>query len=158
MNMRTQLRYLRTAVLLALALCLQLVAGPGFAQGYNVPTELAGLGFGLGVSMSSDLGRQSHVVQATNVNGIVRIKETQDVIVGFVLEAHYFFWQGNFGPSPFGMDPLWQRPWGTGPFVAIEIGGASSTGTNNPVSAYALGWMVGFKEPPAIDASGKSRT
>jgi hypothetical protein len=84
------------------------------------------------------------------------IKETQDVIVGFVLEAHYFFFQGNFGPTPMGVDPLWVRPWGTGPFVAIEIGGASSSGNNNPVSAYALGWMVGFKEPPAIDASGKA--
>jgi len=153
--MKAQLHYFRTAVVLAVALCLQLMAGPGFAQGYDVPTELKGLGFGLGISMSADVGRQSHVVQATNVNGIVRIKETQDVIVGFVLETHYFFAQGRFRSDPFGMNPLYDREWGTGPFVAIELGGANTTGNNNPVSAYALGWMVGFREAPKIDPTTK---
>ena len=83
--------------------------------------------------------------EATNVNNIVRIKETEDVTVGIVLEAHYFFFQGVFGATT--LSPMWNRPWGTGPFVAIELGGGGSTG-NNPISAYALGWMVGFKQPP----------
>ena len=54
-------------------------------------TSWGGLNWGIGISLSADIGRQSHVVTATNVGGIVRVQETQDVIVGFVLEAHYFF-------------------------------------------------------------------
>jgi hypothetical protein len=80
-----------------------------------------GLGLGIGISVSADVGRQSHIVDAAVVNGLVRIKDTQDVIVGFVLEAHYFFHQGRYG----GFNPTyWDPTWGTGPFVAIEIGGA----------------------------------
>jgi hypothetical protein len=79
-----------------------------------------GLGLGIGISVSADVGRQSHIVDAAVVNGLVRIKDTQDVIVGFVLEAHYFFHQGRYG----GFNPTyWDPTWGTGPFVAIEIGG-----------------------------------
>jgi hypothetical protein len=106
---------------------------------------LGGLGLGLGVSMSTDLGRQSHVREAVNVNGIVRVTDTQDVIVGFVLEAHYFFSQGNWNPPYF---YNWNTTWGTGPFVAIEIGGGGSPASNSgPITAYGLGWMIGFREP-----------
>lgn len=176
--MNTQLRYLlRAAVVLALVSGLQLMGGPGLAQGsgktgQNAPTAtspppttvvpawgtdpgLTGVGFGLGVSVSADLSRQSHIREAVQVNNIVRIKETEDVTVGFVLEAHYFFFQGHFRPIPLAPGVLWDRPWGTGPFVAVEMGG-SGTMSNNPISAYALGWMVGFKEPPSYNPkSGK---
>jgi hypothetical protein len=168
MNMNPQLRYFLRPAVLAAALSLQLIAAPSFAQDgkkstatdppppdpYAVPTALKGLGFGLGISVSADLSRQSHIREAVQVNNIVRIKDTEDVTVGFVLEAHYFFFQGHFGSIPLAPNLSWDRPWGTGPFVAIEIGGGGTT-SNNPVSAYALGWMVGFKEPPYYNATSK---
>jgi len=148
------LRYfLRTAVLATGAL-LQLLGAPGFAQ---TPTasDLTGLGLGLGVSTSVDLSRQGHVVQAVaDANRIVRIQQTSDVTVGFVLEAHYFFAQGDLGALPGGVAPNWKRPWGTGPFVAIELGSNSGSTSNNPISAYALGWMVGFQEPGTTKITG----
>jgi hypothetical protein len=155
--MNPQLRYFLRPAVLATALCLQLMAAPSFAEdatpkkqdapppGYVVPDPWGGFGFGLGISMSADLGRQSHIVEANNINGIVRIKDTQDVIVGFVLEAHYFFNQGNWNPPYF---RNWNSTWGTGPFVAIEIGGSGAAPTAaGPITAYGLGWMIGFREP-----------
>jgi len=163
MNLRY---FIRTAVL-ATGVLLQLLGAPGFAQDansknppaapaapaapakYTAPEPWGGLGFGLGVSLSTDLGRVSHVVSADNVNGIVRVKDTQDVVVGFVLEAHYFFNQGNF---PWLGN--WNSTWGTGPFVAIEIGSSSAAPTaGGPITAYGLGWMVGFREPTKWDYS-----
>lgn len=155
--MNPQLRYFLRPAVLATALCLQLMAVPSFAEdakpknappppdGYTAPSPLGGLGFGLGISMSADLARQSHIVEANNINGIVRVKDTQDVIVGFVLEAHYFFNQGNWNP-PYSRN--WNPTWGTGPFVAVEMGGSGSAPTAaGPISAYGLGWMIGFREP-----------
>jgi hypothetical protein len=53
---------------------------------------------------------------------------TQDVTVGFVLEAQYFFNPYNWNsPNP----THWNYTWGTGPFVAIEIGGGSTAPTSS---------------------------
>src|SRR5262249_35948536 len=112
MNMNPKLRYFLRSAVLAAAPFLPLIDAPSFAQDgkkstatdpppatdpYAVPAALKGLGFGLGISVSADLSRQSHIREAVQVNNIVRIKDTEDVTVGFVLEAHYFFFQGHFG-------------------------------------------------------------
>jgi hypothetical protein len=161
MNMSPQLRYFLRRAVLAAALFLQLMDAPSFAESakplappqYAVPDPWGGFGLGLGVSVSGDLGRQSHIVQATNVNGIVRIKDTQDVIVGFVLEAHYFFSQGPLWAQQHSRP--WNPHWGTGPFVAIEIGGGGAPASAaGPITAYGLGWMIGFRQPSSIDANG----
>src|SRR6516162_7931612 len=114
-------------------------------------TPWGGLNWGIGISLSADIGRQSHVVTATNVGGIVRVQETQDVIVGFVLEAHYFFVE----PYNWPRNRYWSTRWGTGPFVAIEAGGTSSGAGQGPISAYALGWMIGWKEPSGFQPDGQ---
>jgi hypothetical protein len=46
--------------------------------------------------------------------------------------------------------------WAWGPFIAVEVGGGTSatpTGSNNPITGYALGWMIGLRHPTAITTS-----
>jgi hypothetical protein len=93
------------------------------------------LGVGLGLTLNAD--KVSRVTSASPVNGIVRVTATNDAVAGIVLESHYFFVPSrSFATVPEGA-------WGHGPFVAIVAG--SSGG--NVISAYALGWMIGFREP-----------
>ena len=93
------------------------------------------LGVGLGLTLNTD--KVSRVTSASVVNGIVRVTGTNDAVAGIVLESHYFFVPNH----PFFSVP--EGAWGHGPFVAIVAG---STG-NDVISAYALGWMIGFREP-----------
>jgi hypothetical protein len=46
--------------------------------------------------------------------------------------------------------------WAQGPFIAVEVGGgtnATPSGSNNPITGYALGWMIGFRHPTAATTS-----
>jgi hypothetical protein len=46
--------------------------------------------------------------------------------------------------------------WAWGPFIAVEVGGgtnATPSGSNNPITGYALGWMIGFRHPTAATTS-----
>jgi len=77
-----------------------------------------------------------------------------NVGVGFVLEAHYFFRAREFGGGTTcsSTDPIYQlncNEVATGPFVAIEVGGGttSTPAANGPITAYALGWMIGLRHP-----------
>jgi hypothetical protein len=93
------------------------------------------LGVGLGLTLNAD--KVSRVTSASAVNGIVRVTGTSDAVAGIVLESHYFFVPNrDFATVP-------QGAWGHGPFVAIVAGSSGS----NVISAYALGWMIGFREP-----------
>jgi hypothetical protein len=93
------------------------------------------LGVGLGLSMNASKSRvTSATLTSTN---IVRVTATADASAEIVLESHYFFVPNRaFFTVPAG-------DWGTGPFVAIVAG---TTGTD-VINAYALGWMIGFREP-----------
>jgi hypothetical protein len=93
------------------------------------------LGVGLGLTLNAD--KVSRVTSASAVNGIVRVTGTSDAVAGIVLESHYFFVPNrDFATVP-------QGAWGHGPFVAIVAGSSGS----NVISAYALGWMIGLREP-----------
>jgi hypothetical protein len=93
------------------------------------------LGVGLGLTLNAD--KVSRVTSASSVNGIIRVTGTSDAVAGIVLESHYFFVPNrDFTTVP-------QGAWGHGPFVAIVAGSSGS----NVISAYALGWMIGFREP-----------
>jgi hypothetical protein len=49
--------------------------------------------------------------------------------------------------------------WAQGPFIAVEVGGGTSatpSGSNNPITGYALGWMIGFRHPTANTTSATS--
>jgi hypothetical protein len=84
----------------------------------------------------------------------VRVTDTSNnVNVGFVLEAHYFFKAREFGStkncrSNNVVDALNCTDLATGPFVAIEIGGGTNATPNSgPITGYALGWMIGVRHP-----------
>lgn len=129
----------------------------------------AGIGWGIGIAADFPLGGK-RVTDAELVNGntILRVKDTsQDVGVGFVLEAHYFlkditydFTAGLFGArAPGGCkgvpNPLNCTEFANGPFVAVEIGGGTKATTDaGPITGYALGWMIGLHHP-VLDAKGK---
>jgi hypothetical protein len=98
-----------------------------------------GLTLGVGLALSENLQAQHRVTSATVVNGIVRVTQTNDASAGIVLESHYFFVPTR--TSLFGLVP--PGDWGHGPFVAIEAG----SGGNNVVTAFALGWMIGLRQP-----------
>jgi len=115
-----------------------------------------GLSWGIGLAADFDLGG-TRVNSASIINNVVRVTDTSNNVgVGFVLEAHYFFKAREFGgkaactsTNPF--DVLNCTDLATGPFVAIEVGGGTSAtpAANGPITGYALGWMVGMRHPSA---------
>ena len=133
------------------------------AQAVNGSTAWAGLNWGLGIAADFDIGG-TRVANASIVNGLVRLNDTSsNVGVSFVLEAHYFLKDtlikgGCSSPRlPDYISTCTEIAWG--PFVAIEVGdGSNSSPANNgPVTAYALGLMVGMHHPKA-DSTNKPDT
>ena len=121
----------------------------------------AGLGFGIGIAADFDVGGR-RVVHADPINNIVRVTDvTSNVDVGFVLEAHYFMRDFLFKNTVQGLmcsSATWaggcNTDVGFGPFVAIEVNGNNpSPAVAGPITAYALGMMVGLHH---IDPTGKS--
>lgn len=115
------------------------------------PAKFGGIGWGIGLAADFDLGG-ARVNNATVVNNIVRVTDSSNnVNVGFVLEAHYFSKAREIGPhssciSNNPMQALNCTDLATGPFVAIEIGGgANATPNSGPITGYALGWMIGMR-------------
>jgi hypothetical protein len=120
-----------------------------------------GFGWGLGIAADFDIGGQRVTGSPQIVNGIVRVDDvSNNVGVGFVLEAHYFFAEWNTGLPPY------SKSCGTkqyayncnniaiGPYVAVEIGGGGSATTNpGPITGYSLEMMVGLHHPDAPSTS-----
>jgi len=101
--------------------------------------KFKGLGFGVALSYTHDLGKRNRVVDASIVNGVVRVNEENNDIVRFMLETHYFFpftsdhWYGDKGKG------------GWGPFVAFEP--ASDGG--GPIRSIGAGIMFGWRRDKA---------
>jgi hypothetical protein len=123
--------------------------------GNNAPagtTKFGGIGWGIGLAADFDVGG-ARVSSASVVNNIVRVTDSSNnVNVGFVLEAHYFFKAREIGQNSSCkvknsfVDAINCTDLATGPFVAIEIGGGSNATPNSgPITGYALGWMVGVR-------------
>ncbi len=110
----------------------------------EVATErgFAGLKFGVGLSLTHDLGENNRVGSASLVNGIVRVDDENNDIARIMLESHYFFKQSK----PFTLFnsnvKVPSEQWGRGPFVAIQ------PGTDEVIEAISLGMMWGFKKSP----------
>lgn len=125
----------------------------------------AGIGWGLGVAADFDIGGK-RVVDASIVNGITRVNDSSsNVGVGFVLEAHYFFkdWLLPFVKGGCSRDRSGYRfpctDLATGPFVAVEVGGGTKATTDaGPITAIALGWMVGFHHVDAAHLTNDTST
>jgi len=142
----------------------------GSAAEPQPPSTWGGLGFGIGIATDFNLSGGTRLNDATAVSvvpatagGIVRVNDARNVGVGVVLEAHYFlrdyllpFGQLNNCPKPApGITVAGQNTTylnctelGHGPFVAVEVGsGIGDAANKGPVTAYALGWMVGMRHP-----------
>jgi hypothetical protein len=134
--------------------------------GNNAPagtTKFGGIGWGIGLAADFDVGG-ARVSSASVVNNIVRVTDSSNnVNVGFVLEAHYFFKAREIGQNSSCkvknsfVDAINCTDLATGPFVAIEIGGGSNATPNSgPITGYALGWMVGVRHPDLAIATPNS--
>ena len=97
MNMRTRVSvanilFLITASQIFLGVCRE-------ASAQNTPppvpkeniAEFAGIKFGVGLSLTVDLGKNERVSDAEVVNGIVRVEKESDTVARLMLEMHYFF-------------------------------------------------------------------
>lgn len=98
--------------------------------------QFAGLNFGVGISLTHDLGKTDRVESASVVNGVVRVDNENNDIARIMLESHYFFTP----KKQFRLNPnMAANQWGWGPFVALQ------PGTDEIIEAVALGVMWGFK-------------
>lgn len=116
-------------------------------------TSWQGLNWGIGIAADFDLGgRRVTGAEIDNVPGgsIVRVTDTSgNVGVSLVLEAHYFFkeWLPFANCQDYNCNDI-----AIGPFVAIEAGNATTSGSNGPITGYALGAMVGLHHPDPTSA------
>lgn len=103
--------------------------------------EFAGLKFGVGISITHDVGSIDRVTSASlDGNGIVRVNKEQNDVARIMLETHYFF---EGGRKVFG---LWDAPeagWAWGPFIALQ------PGTSDIIEAIGGGIMIGFRKSRA---------
>jgi hypothetical protein len=147
----------------------------------NQPPTWGGLGFGIGIATDFNLSGGTRLandnavaVVPANPGGIVRVNEARNVGVGIVLEAHYFlrdylipFGGFNNCPKPArdgqgnvvnvqGNSWLNCTELAHGPFVAVEVGSGTSDTAKGPITAYALGWMVGMRHPNTSSTPSKA--
>jgi hypothetical protein len=104
--------------------------------------NFAGLNFGVGISLTADLGSHNRIDTAfVDENGIVRVSKDQNTVARIMLESHYFFdtKKGDKDPWSF-LGMVTADEWGHGPFIALQ------PGTDEIIEAIGIGWMVGFKK------------
>ncbi len=97
-----------------------------------------GLSFGVGIGLTVSGKRDRVAAASIDSSNIVRVTQTDNAIAGIILESHYFFTPAH---DFFGVP---KGAWGHGPFVAIQ---ADTGGNSSTIAAYALGWMIGLREP-----------
>jgi len=105
------------------------------AFGEGNGTDWAGINWGIGISLTHDLGSNDRVDEARVVNGIVRVEDDNNEIPRIMLETHWYFTPDN--DFPLGLAK--KDHWGVGPFLAIQPGG------DNIVDALGFGAMLGFR-------------
>lgn len=122
-------------ILLLFTLVMQL------ANAEPAPTEtFAGLGFGVGLSVTIDSGgEKNRVGNAEIVDGIVRVTEENNTLARVLLESHYFF-----EPST---DKLYL---GHGPFIALQ------PGSTETIDAIGMGWMIGLRKKASSGSYGNN--
>jgi len=114
-------------------------------------SQWQGFGFGVGASLTLDLGNDDRVGSASvDANNIVRIDDEDNAIARIILETHYFGNCSNYAPTIISSrfnNWLGDGRCGVGPFVAIQ------PGENDIIDAIGFGLMAGFQRPnqPADD-------
>jgi hypothetical protein len=117
-------------------------------------TPWEGLNWGIGIATNFDLSGKRVKAAVIDSANIVRITESGNVGVSFVLEAHYFFreWFPKALCQGYNCND-----YAIGPFVALEVGGGTTAAPSgdNPITGYALGLMVGMHHPDPAAADSK---
>ncbi|MET0372637.1 MAG: hypothetical protein ABW128_00100 [Rhizorhabdus sp.] len=106
--------------------------------------KFGGIEFGVGIAFSYDLGSNRRVRDASVVDGIVRVNQSDNVRARLILESHFLFTPDSlFGISNFfgirNEPGDGTKRWGAGPFVALQ------PGTDNIIDAIGAGFMMGFR-------------
>ena len=117
-------------------------------------TPWEGLNWGIGIATNFGLGGKRVKAAQIDSANIVRVTESGNVGVSFVLEAHYFLKEW----FPFrGCVGLNCSEYALGPFVALEIGGGTTAtpSAGGPITGYALGLMLGMHHPDTAAADSK---
>jgi hypothetical protein len=103
--------------------------------------DFKGMGFGVGIGFSKDVGKGKIVQEAQVINGFVRVTDSRRDIPRLVLESHYFW--------------VAKKPahWGWGPYVAVQ------TGSNEIMESIGAGLMLGLRRakievPVTSDSNG----
>lgn len=100
----------------------------------NSKTEFAGLRFGVGISLTMDIGKNDRIESASvDNNGNVRVEKINNDVPRIMLESHYFFTPNT------NLLNLNAKQWGWGPFVALQ------PGTDEIIEAIGMGLMLGLK-------------
>lgn len=87
--------------------------------------------FGVGLAVTTNLGKERSIQEAQLVNGNVRITSERQVVPRLMLEKHWYLsndWKGSYKP---------------GLFI-----GASLLGDRQVMDAVAFGFLAGFKPNP----------
>ncbi len=117
--------------------------------------NFSGVDFGIGLSMSYDLGNNDRVLDAAIVDGVVRVNRTENIRARVVLELHHF-WTPTFGAAQRTADDAYcadfgrrtreykncrsaLADFGVGPFIAFQ------PGSDKVIDAIGAGAMVGFR-------------
>jgi hypothetical protein len=95
--------------------------------------KFGGIELGAGLSFTYDIGKNDRITEAEIVNGIIRVKNSDNSRARIMLESHYFFKPRS---KFFGLE---KDMWGVGPFVAIQ------PGSEQIIEAIGLGIMFGFR-------------
>ncbi|MCU7805923.1 MAG: hypothetical protein KZQ96_22315 [Candidatus Thiodiazotropha sp. (ex Lucinoma borealis)] len=107
------------------------------STGFAADREFAGINFGVGISVTKDIGDRDRIEGASlDENGLVRVDKESNDIARVMLESHYFFIPKK--KTFLGLTPAGQ--WGHGPFIALQ------PGTDEIIEAIGIGWMVGFRK------------
>jgi len=97
--------------------------------------QFMGMGWGIGPSLTSDLGENDRVESASVDNrGIVRVENENNDIPRILLETHHFFVPDS---SFLGLKDA--GTWGWGPFVGVQ------TGSDETIDAFGAGFLLGFR-------------
>lgn len=103
-------------------------------KGNNGKKKFMNLDWGIGLTLTHDLGKRDRIEEASIVNNLVRVSKDSNDIPRIMLELHYLA-----RPEAQFLGMVEQDNWGIGPFIGVQ------NGSEEIIQAVGAGLMVGFK-------------
>jgi len=100
----------------------------------NGKNKFMGLDWGIGLTLTHDLGKRDRIEEASIVNNLVRVSKDSNDIPRIMLELHYLA-----RPKSQFLGMLEKDNWGIGPFIGVQ------NGSEEIIQAVGAGLMIGFK-------------